>query len=160
KLTLNLGLRWDYFNSYTPEQTAGGPNETDGYFTGFPTTKPWIAPRHFDPLYNIPNWKDWNPRLGAAYDLFGNGKTAIKVSIGRYTAKLGTEIAEGEGANPLPSSVTSTTRGWTDSNGNFVPDCNLGNFGANGECTGVANTNFGQNNPAATRYSPEVLNGY
>ena len=32
----------------------------------------------------MPNWKDISPRLGAAYDLFGNGKTAIKASLGRY----------------------------------------------------------------------------
>ena len=32
KITLNLGLRWDYFNSYVPAQTAGYEGETDGYF--------------------------------------------------------------------------------------------------------------------------------
>ncbi len=29
------------------------------------------------------NWKDLSPRIGAAYDLFGNGKTAIKGGINR-----------------------------------------------------------------------------
>ncbi len=40
---------------------------------------------------------------GIAYDLFGNGKTALKATLGRYTAKLGTEIAET--ANPFNTSV-------------------------------------------------------
>jgi hypothetical protein len=30
------------------------------------------------------HWKDVTPRIGAAYDLFGNGKTAIKVNLGKY----------------------------------------------------------------------------
>ena len=98
--------------------------------------------------------------MGAAYDLFGNGRTAIKMSLGRYTAKLGTEIAEGQGANPLISTVATTSRSWGDTNRNYVPDCDLGNFAENGECGGVSNTNFGKNNPNAVTYDPAVLNGY
>jgi hypothetical protein len=157
KLTLNLGLRWDYFNSYTPAQTAGGPNETDGYFAGFPTVNPWIAPRHFDPLYNIPNWKDFDPRLGAAYDLFGDGKTALKVQLGRYVSKVGTDLAEA--INPVVTSVNTVGRTWTDLDKDYVPDCDLGNFNQNGECTAINNQNFGKNNPSATVYDPAVLNG-
>ncbi len=160
KMTLNLGLRWDYFNSYVPAQRAGFGEDTDGYWAGAPTVNPWLGQRTFDPVYNVPSWKDVNPRLGLAYDLFGNGRTAVKVSLGRYTAKLGTEIAEGQGANPIASSVITAGRGWTDSNRNYVPDCDLGNFSLNGECGTINNQNFGQNNPNATRYSPDVLTGY
>src|SRR5262245_44234258 len=158
KVTLNLGIRWDYFNSYVPEQTAGFEGETDGYWVGQPISNPWIAPRRFEPVENVPNWKDWNPRLGISYDLFGNGKTALKASLGRYTAKLGTEIAET--ANPINTSVNTTSRSWTDANRNYVPDCDLGNFTLNGECGPILNSNFGKNNPTATRYNPETLNGY
>ena len=35
-------------------------------------------------IKNVPNWKDVDPRVGVSYDLFGNGKTALKASVGRY----------------------------------------------------------------------------
>lgn len=160
KLALTLGLRWDYFNAYVPEQRAGFAEDTDGYWVGAPTVNEWLGQRTFPRVNNVPNWKDFNPRFGAAYDLFGNGRTALKFSLGRYTAKLGTEIAEGAGANPIATSVVSAGRGWNDANRNYVPDCDLGNFAANGECGAINNQNFGRNNPNATRYNPEVLNGY
>ena len=160
QITLNLGIRWDYFNSYVPAQRAGFGEDTDGYWAGAPTVNPWFGQRTFDAVSNVPNWKDWNPRLGVAYDIFGTGKTAVKASLGRYTAKLGTEIAEGAGANPIASSVITAGRAWTDANGNYVPDCDLGNFTLNGECGAIDNANFGKNNPLATRYDPDVLNGY
>ncbi len=44
-----------------------------------------VPTRNFT-LDEIPNanWKDVTPRMGASYDLFGNGKTALKVSLNKY----------------------------------------------------------------------------
>src|SRR6185436_20158065 len=113
--------------------------------------------RHYDQVNNVPLWTDLSPRLGAAYDLFGNGRTALKVSLGKYVGKTVVEIANAN--NPIVASVNQVTRAWTDSNGNFIPDCNLANRGQNGECGPLQNLNFGS--PViTTRFSDDVLKGY
>src|SRR6185503_7186776 len=62
--------------------------------------------------------------------------------------------------NPITTSVITTNRPWTDANRNYVPDCDLGNFGINGECGAIDNVNFGKNNPRALRWSDDVLRGF
>ena len=142
RLTLNYGLRFDYFNAYVPEQHL--------------TATRFVQARNFAKVENVPNWRDFNPRVGAAYDLFGNGRTALKFTIGRYVAK--NTLAVPEAANPVAASVNQVQRSWADANGNFVPDCNLDNRAANGECGPLANQNFGGLS-ATTRYSDDVLLG-
>jgi hypothetical protein len=62
-------------------------------------------------------------------------------------------------ANPSRNLVTSTTRSWRDANRNFVPDCNLLNALANGECGPLANRDFGGVRSRVT-YDSERLNGW
>ena len=66
---------------------------------------------------NIPNWRDINPRLGVSWDLFGNAKTALKFTTGRY---INQEVAGTTRLlNPMRLISATDTRTWTDANDRF-----------------------------------------
>ena len=157
RLSLNLGVRFDSLYGYSPQQDLPGEPHATNPWGDFARLNPWLGRRSYDARMGTPSWKDINPRLGVAYDLFGNGRTALKGSLGRYVAKIGTEITNAN--NPIVRSVNNTNRSWNDANLNYVPDCDLGNFAANGECGAIDNNNFGQLNPNAVQWDPDVLNG-
>lgn len=144
RLTLNYGLRLDHFVAYVPAQNL-------------PATR-FVAARSFDAVDDIPSWRDVNPRFGASYDVFGNGRTAIKFSAGRYLEQLGAGIANDN--NPVVRSVLSANRIWSDANGNYMPDCDLTSLVGNGECGPINNLNFGRGNPNANQYDPAILTGF
>jgi hypothetical protein len=152
RLTLNGGVRFDFQNESTEAFTAG-PHR-------------WAPNRNvsFDAVKNVPNWKDINPRISAAYDLFGNGKTAVKGSMSRGVRQDSVAIAAAN--NPAATIQTQTARNWTDSNGNLVPDCDLLNAAAQdtsasgGDVCGVWLTSaFGTGVPG-TRYDTAILDGW
>ena len=117
----------------------------------------FVGARDFPELDNTPNFNDISPRFGVAYDLFGNGRTAIKGTAGRY---VGAEAAALVLANaPAARIATGATRTWTDGNSNYVPECNLIDPLANGECGRLSNVNLGLSVPS-TNYANEVLRGW
>jgi hypothetical protein len=108
---------------------------------------------------------DIQPRFGASYDVFGNGKTAAKVFFGRYVTTTNT-VDEWLFYSPAGAGqfVTNTTRTWNDRGGlgvdnDFTPQCDLLNPAANGECGPMANPNFGRRiNPLTV--DPETTSGW
>jgi hypothetical protein len=142
RLTLNLGLRIDHVNGYVPEQhLAAGP---------------WVPARDFAEVKDAPDWKDIDPRLGVAYDLFGTGRTAVKASIGRFVPiqsniPIGTTSGIVFPNNPVSAMVISSTRTWTDANGDYVPqEAELGPPSA---------VDFGRPR-IVTRYADDILRGW
>ena len=119
----------------------------------------FVPARSYARVDNVPKWTDVNPRLGAAYDLFGNGKTALKVAFGRYVNAIGLFDLPGQN-DPLATSINQVSRSWTDSDKDFVPDCVLTNPNLNDECGPISNQNFGKTSPNATRYAEDVLRGF
>ena len=113
----------------------------------------------------VTGYDDLTPRGGVAWDLFGDGKTAVKINGGRYLQNaVAFELYTA--TNPLTDIPLSVTRTWTDANNNFSPDCNLNNLNnqdlrsSGGDfCGVVSDLNFGTSNPSA-RYDPELLGGW
>jgi hypothetical protein len=116
-MTINAGVRFESFNGRLNEQVANA-----GRFA--PT-------RTFDQTDSLPNWNDVAPRLGVSYDLFGNARTALKATVGRYMA--GQALGFPERYNPLQTQ--SDTRTWRDLNGDNVAQDN--------EIGASNNANFG-----------------
>jgi hypothetical protein len=153
RLTLTYGIRYEYFVGYVPAQHV--PATPNG----------WVPERNFAEVKNVPLWKDVDPRVGAAFDLFGDGRTALKVAFGRYVSKAAITITQNN--NPIQTAINSVSRNWDDRTYpegdprrlNYVPDCDFTNRQSNGECGALANQNFGGLN-VSTRYADDALLGY
>jgi hypothetical protein len=104
RATVTAGLRFDWFIGEVLESKI--------------TPSIWSAGAAYPAFKDAPNWKDLSPRIGVAYDLFGNGKTALKFSVSRYVdAQTVTYAAS---VNPISILDTNESLTWTDDNGDFT----------------------------------------
>jgi carboxypeptidase family protein len=153
RLTLQAALRYDKAWSWSPVQQVG-PAE----FFPNPVTYPKT------PL--VDSFNDLGPRVSVVYDLFGNGKTAVKGTFGRYleAAFTGRRYAF---ANPTSRIPQSVSRAWTDADRDWVADCDLLNPNAQdlravgGDvCGAFSNRNFGNPNVFSNTVDPDIQHGW
>jgi hypothetical protein len=149
--TLAGAIRWDSFANSFPEQGITGIYFGRNLNVTFPKQ-------------NNLSWNDITPRLSATYDVFGNGKTAWKVTLNKYLEGLGTTgfgpAQVTDAPNPILRLQTDSSRPWADADADFTPDCDLNNFNANGECSALlAATTFGTLTPGRN-YDPDLMTGW
>jgi hypothetical protein len=146
RLTLTGGLRFEYLRTWSPETHVGpGP----------------LAPnRNIDFLRTDGvKWRDLTGTSALAMDIFGDGKTALKVSLSKYMAEIVLRDNIVAGLAPADRLVNSASRSWNDANRDFVPNCDLINPAANGECGALSDPNFGSTR-SARAIDPDLLNGW
>jgi hypothetical protein len=147
RMTLQGALRYDRAWSYSPEQQIG-PTDFLPEALRFPETP------------GVNAYKDISPRGGLAYDLFGSGRTAVKVNFGKYLEPASNLNGNYSISNPIARIATTTTRTWTDPSGDFEPQCNLLDRAANGECGPMNSPTFGTATRTTAAIDPEILNGW
>jgi hypothetical protein len=159
RATVNLGLRYDWFIGETQESEVLASRLPGALALGMTYGK--CADGKNDSragcVGKVQDWKDISPRVGISYDLFGNGRTAIKTSVARYVA--GQQIAVANANNPVTVLGLSDRRPWTDRDGNGLPYDANGNIQFNELADSVTTASFGRN-ISTTTTDPEVLNGW
>ena len=142
RATFTGGLRYDYYEGHVG--------------AGCLPPSRWSAPQCFDG-FELMAWKDLSPRAGVAFDLFGNGKTALKASFARYVAPLATETQVAN--NPQNTIGATDTRNWQDLNRDYTIYNGDGSVQWD-ELGPTSNVNFGKLIPTTATRDPRTLNGW
>jgi hypothetical protein len=154
RMTLQGALRFDRNWSLFPEQRIGP--------TSFLST-PIVFPK----TDGVTGYKDLSPRGGVAYDVFGTGRTSLKVNFGKYLEPTSNNNNYTL-SNPIGRIATTTARSWTDNNNNFLPDCNLRSpaaqspttTGSIDTCGAMNSQTFGTTALTTAAIDPKILEGW
>jgi hypothetical protein len=121
RLSMTAGLRWEYLsNEIEPESAPAGR---------------FVPARNFakvdcNTVQGLSCFKNWSPRLGIVYDVFGSHKTALKAGFGKYNTPIVTSNLN----NFNPMFLTTVNIPWNDANHNGVAEgagFGQGELGAN-----------------------------
>jgi hypothetical protein len=130
RLTVNPGIRYERFVMSIPAQAA--PVGT------------WTAARDFAAQDGIVNWNTVSPRLGVSWDVFGDGRTALKGGLSRYDRLEGVTIVQ-----PLNQrNISFQTCPWGDTNGDLIAQNSEIAFA---RCTGSLQPTLGNVDPGLKR---------
>ena len=152
--------------------TLQGAVRYERAWSWFPAGQGWdgpdrfhAAPQVFDRVEGVPGFNDIMLRGGFAWDVFGDGRTALKANVGQYVQAANNQDRYTTG-NPANSFQRTTNRNWTDGNSNYVPDCDLmnpaeqDNRAAGGDfCSQWLQPDFGQVTSVNT-VNPAILRGW
>jgi hypothetical protein len=121
RITVNAGIRFDYYNGYMGNAvttgTAGLPLEIGSILEPELGFNPF-GPFEMEPIEDVLVFTTWSPRIGITYDLFGNGKTALKAACSRYAE----QVPAWRFDSVSPGVLENYMFNWFDLNGNGQPD--------------------------------------
>ena len=109
RLSITGGLRWEYLSAeIEPESAPAGR---------------FVPARDFakvdcNTVKGLGCFKNWSPRLGLVYDLFGGHQTALKAGFGKYNTPIVTSIVN----NFNPMFLTSVNIPWNDADRNGIAE--------------------------------------
>lgn len=155
RVTLNLGLRYDWFIGETDRSEVLASRNSAGFV--FDKCADGVNNPAAGCVGRVQDWKDLSPRVGFSWDVFGNGRTAIKASAARYVN--GQTIAVADDINPVSALSLSDTRPWRDLDANGLPFDANGNLQFDELSASTATPTFGRR-VSTTSYDPAVLNGW
>ena len=138
RLVLNLGVRFESNYGWQPATCQ--------------TNTIFVQPQCFAEINGAPDFKAITPRFSAVYDLFGDGKTALKLSANRHDQPINITIVQR--LNPV--GIVNDTRTWRDANGDGIPQ--LSELGpSSGFPSGITNRYApGLDWPVSNEYAVEI----